>query len=303
MYKTTLAALATSVLFAGTAFAQGPDFSKAVVTTTDLGHNTYMLGTGIGGNITVAVGTDGIIVVDANFAPVYEKFKAAITAISPLPVKYVINTHYHGDHTGGNALFHKDGATIVAEDNIRLRLMGGSTNGVSGAKTAPVGADWLPTDTYFGGTKTIEVGGRKATITHVYNAHTDGDSYVYFDDANVLCTGDTFNNTKKYQTVDFANGGDIRGMLRANEAYFKLANDATKIVPGHGGLAKKSDVAEFRDMLKTATDTLRKLYQEGKSVDEVVAMRPLKELDAKWATDDAAAKNFTLMFYRSFTRS
>jgi glyoxylase-like metal-dependent hydrolase (beta-lactamase superfamily II) len=306
MRKVTLAALAASAAFlAGPAMAQqNVDWSKVEVTTTDLGHNTYMLSTGVGGNITFAVGTDGIIVVDANFAPAYEKFKAAIQKVSTLPVKYVINTHFHGDHTGGNALFKKDGATIVAEDNIRLRLLGGTINGVTGNKTPPVSSpDALPTDTYYGGTKEIEVGGRKAILTHVYNAHTDGDSYVYFPDANVLCTGDTFNNTKRYQTVDFANGGDIRGMVRANTAYFDLANNDTKIVPGHGGLANKADVAAFRDMLTTARDRLQKLFQEGKSVDEVVAMRPLKDLDAKWAVDDNAAKNFTLQYYRSFTRS
>jgi cyclase len=311
MQKMTLAALAASAaLFVAPAFAQqGVDFSKVEVKTTDLGHNTYMLeqvgpnGAGVGGNVIFAVGTDGIIMVDGNFAPMHDKIKAAIAKISPLPVKYLINTHFHGDHTGGNAPFHKDGVTIVSEDNIRLRLMGGSINGISGAKTPPAPADALPTDTYYGGQMTIEVGGRKALLTHVYNAHTDGDTYVYFADANVLCTGDTFNNLKRYQTVDFANGGDIRGMARANAAYLALSNDDTKVVPGHGHLANKKDVEEFHNMAVTARDRLQKLFMEKKTVDEVVAMRPLKDLDATWAANEEAAKNFTKMFYMSWYRS
>ena len=221
MTRVTLAALAgAAVLFAGTAIAQqNVDFSKVEIKTTDLGHNTYML-QGQGGNITVAVGTDGIIMVDSEFAPLHDKIKAAIAKISPLPIKYLINTHYHGDHTGGNAPFHKDGATVVAQDNIRLRLAAGSApNGLTGAKTVPQPADGLPTDTYCCGSKTVEVGGQKALLTHVYNAHTDGDTWVYFDAANVLDTGDTFTNTGRYNTIDFANGGDIRGLIRAVNAY------------------------------------------------------------------------------------
>src|SRR5271170_8036256 len=137
MNKIKLAALAGAVAFASAAYAQQQDFSKVEIKTKDLGNKTYML-QGQGGNITIAVGTDGIIMVDSEFAPLHDKIKAAIEKISPLPVKYLINTHYHGDHTGGNAPFHKDGATIVAQDNIRVRLAAGTTNGLTGAKTPPV---------------------------------------------------------------------------------------------------------------------------------------------------------------------
>src|ERR1700733_15030078 len=137
MKRITLAALAgTALLFGGAANAQAPDFSKVEITATDLGNKTYML-QGQGGNITVAVGTDGIIMVDSQFAPLHDKIKAAIAKISPLPIKYLINTHYHGDHVGGNAAFHKDGATIVAQDNIRLRMAAGVINATTGAKTPP----------------------------------------------------------------------------------------------------------------------------------------------------------------------
>jgi cyclase len=312
MNRIALAALAASALLSvGAASAQQPqtppappliDWDKIEIKTTDLGNKTYML-QGQGGNITVAVGTDGIIMVDSQFAPLSAKIKAAIAAISPLPIKYLVNTHYHGDHTGGNENFAKDGAIVVAQDNIRVRLAAGTKNGITGAMAAPRPAEALPKETYIGGTKTLQVGGRTALLTHITNAHTDGDTWVYFADANVLCTGDTSNNTKRYQTIDFANGGDIRGMIAAQDAYLKASNDDTKIVVGHGPLAKKSDVAEFRAMLVTARDRIEKLFNEGKSEAEVVAARPLADLDAKWAATDAAAVAFTRMVYNSFKRS
>jgi cyclase len=285
------------------AFAQqNVDFSKVETKTADLGNHTYML-QGQGGNITVAVGTDGIIMVDSEFAPLHDKIKAAIAKISPLPIKYLIDTHYHGDHTGGNALFHKDGATIVAEDNIRVRLAAGTTNGLTGNKTPPVSADALPTDTYYGGSMTLEVGGRKALLTHVYNAHTDGDSWVYFADANVLDTGDTFGNTGRYNTIDFANGGNIRGLIRAADAYLKVSNDQTKIVPGHGALANRANLVVWREMLVTSRDRIQKLFDEGKSEQQVLAAKPLADLDKKWAANDQQAQNWVRMVYNSFKRS
>jgi cyclase len=315
MNRTVLVALAASAALlvgaagAPQAQAQTPanpapfiDWEKIPIKTIDLGHNTYML-EGQGGNITVAVGTDGIIMVDGQFAPLSAKIKAAIKAISPLPIKYLINTHFHGDHTGGNENFAKDGTVIVAQDNIRIRLAAGTSNGITGGKTAPVPAMGLPTETYIGGTKTLQVGGRTALLTHIQNAHTDGDTYVWFADANVLSSGDVCNNTKKYQTIDFANGGDIRGMIAANEAFLKLINDDTKVVIGHGPLAKKSDVQEFHDMLVTARSRVEKLFNEGKSEAEVVAMRPLADLDSKWAVNDSNAIAFTRMVYNSFKRS
>jgi cyclase len=306
MTHTKRAALAgVAVLFAaGTAAAQqNVDFSEVEIKTTDLGNKTYML-QGQGGNITVAVGTDGIIMVDSEFAPLHDKIKAAIEKISPLPIKYLINTHYHGDHTGGNAPFHKDGATIVAEDNIRVRLAAGNApNGLTGAKMSPQPAGALPTETYYGGSKTVEVGGRKAQLNHVYNAHTDGDTWIYFDDANVLDTGDTFTNTGRYNTIDFTNGGDIRGLIRAVDAYLKVSNDQTKIVPGHGALANKANLVAWREMLVTSRDRIQKLFNEGKSEQEVVAAKPLADLDAKWAANEQQAQNWTRMVYNSFKRS
>jgi cyclase len=310
MHKTLLALAATTALFVGPAFAQQQDFSKVEVKVTDLGNKTYML-EGAGGNVTIAVGTDGIIMVDTQFAPMHDKLKAAIAKISPLPIKQIIITHFHGDHTGGIAAFQADGATAIAQDNIRLRLVaGGNKNGTTGQSQPAAPAGGVPKETYTGGAKTIEVGGRKAEIHHVYNAHTDGDSWVYFPDANVICTGDVMNNRHRYQQVDFANGGDIRGMVRGTNEWLKLANDNTKVVVGHGGLAKKSDIAEYIAMVTAARDRVGKLFNEGKSEADVVAAKPLADLDKTWAPgptpgsiDEQASKNFLHQVYNSFARS
>ena len=304
-------ALAATLMLAGAASAQQPtapppppflDFDKVQIKTTDLGHTTYRL-EGAGGNITVAVGTDGIIMVDTQFAPLSDKIKAAVKAISPLPVKYVINTHFHGDHTGGNANFARDGAVVVAHDNIRVRLAAGTVSGSTGAKVPAVPAEGLPTQTYYGGSLTLEVGGRKAVLTYVANAHTDGDTWVYFPDANVLCTGDTVNNLKRYQLIDYRNGGDVRGMIHASDAYLKIANDQTKVVVGHGPLAAKADIAEFHAMLVTSRDRIEKLFNEGKTEAEVLALNPLADLNEKWAAGNPQLGiNHTRNVYNSFNR-
>jgi glyoxylase-like metal-dependent hydrolase (beta-lactamase superfamily II) len=301
---------ATALLLAGAAGAQQQpaqppappliDWEKVQIKTTDLGNNTYML-EGRGGNITVAVGSDGVIMVDGQFAPLSEKIKAAIKAITPLPIKYLVNTHYHSDHTGGNANFTKDGAVVVAHDNIRVRLTAGTTL-PTGTKVMPVPAEGLPRQTYVGGAFTLEVGGRKAQLTHIANAHTDGDTWVYFADANVLATGDTFNNNKKYQLIDYLNGGDVRGMIRALDTYLKVANDKTRIVPGHGPLASRADLDVFRAMLITSRDRIQKLVDEGKTEQEVIALAPLADLDATWANNPQHAALHTKNVYNSFLR-
>jgi glyoxylase-like metal-dependent hydrolase (beta-lactamase superfamily II) len=305
MHKITLTALAAAaVCLAGPAFAQqqatpplGPDWSKIVVKTTDLGNRTYML-EGQGGNVTVAVGDDGVIMVDGQFAPMHDKLKAAIAAVSPLPIKYLVNTHYHGDHTGGNAPFAKDGVTVVAHVNVRNRLAAGSTSGITGVVTPPR-PDALPAQTYNDATgPLLEVKGRKAQLKHPANAHTDGDTFVYFADANVLSTGDIV-AIGRYANCDVLNGGNIKGMIAAVDSYLALSNDATKIVPGHGTLATKAQLAEYRTMLVTARDRMAALIKEGKSESDIYAAKPFADYDAKLNVAEQPAKNFMRGVYLS----
>jgi glyoxylase-like metal-dependent hydrolase (beta-lactamase superfamily II) len=272
------------------------DFSTVEIKTTDLGDNVFML-EGQGGNITVALAKDGIIMVDGQYAPLHDKIKAAISTISNLPVKYLINTHYHGDHTGGNEGFAKDGVTVLAQENVRKRLAAGTTNGLTGAKTPPAAAGALPADTYTNFSK-VRLPGRVANLRHIPNAHTDGDTYVWFKTANVLSTGDTFTNGR-YPNIDFANGGNIKGMIAATDAYLKLTNAKSRIVPGHGPVADKAALAEYRAMLVTARDRMALLVKEGKSEDDVVAAKPFADLDKKWAPTELASKNFIRVVYHS----
>jgi glyoxylase-like metal-dependent hydrolase (beta-lactamase superfamily II) len=285
------------------AFAQAPaasppppDFSKVEIKTTRLGDNMYML-EGEGGNITVAVAKDGIIMVDGEYAPLHDKIKAAIAAVSNRPIKYLINTHFHGDHTGGNEPFARDGVTVISEANVKKRLAAGTINGLTGVKTPPAPEGALPSKTYTGAFK-IRLDGRVADLEHIANAHTDGDTYIWFKTANVLSTGDTF-TSNRYPNIDFANGGNIKGMIAATDAYLKLTNAKTRIVPGHGPLADKPALIEYRTMLVTARDRMAKLVKDGKSEDDVVAAKPFADLDAKWAPTELASKNFIRVVYHS----
>jgi cyclase len=298
MYRTIIAAAAASTLLAGAAGAQQPpDFSKVQIKTTDLGHNTYML-EGAGGNITVAVGADGIIMVDSQFAPMHDKIKAAIEAISKQPVRYLVNTHFHGDHTGGDGMFRKDGVTVVAQENVPKRLLAGTTNGLTGAKTPPLPADAVPNKPYKSST-TLKVKGVTAQVGHPRNAHTDGDSYVWFKEANVLATGDIVSRGDRFPNIDFANGGNIKGMIAGVDRYIKMVNDKTKIVPGHGPLTTKADLIAYRQMLITARDRVAALIKQGKSEQEAVAANPLKDISAQLGTNEQQNTNFVRVIYNS----
>jgi cyclase len=247
-FKAWTLAAASIVFAAGAYAAQQQDFSKIEVKTTNLGNNTYML-EGAGGNVTVAVGTDGIIVVDAQFAPMHDKLKAAIAQVSNQPVKYLINTHYHGDHTGGNEAFGKEGVTIVAHQNLK--------------------------------------------VVHIA-AHTDTDSVVYFPDANVLAVGDT-GAPNRYPNM--ALGGSIKGMIDGTQTYLNMANDQTKIIPGHAPVSTKAQFQAYHDMLVQIRDRVAKLKSEGKSVDEAVAAKPLADLQAKVNQTDMVSENLVRAVY------
>ena len=294
------AALASAFcLMATGAFAQGQDFSKVEIKVTPLGNNVYML-EGNGGNITVAVGQDAVIEVDGEFAPLHDKIKAAVDKLSGgKPIKYLINTHFHGDHTGGNAPFAKDGTTIVSHQNLALRLEHGSTNGLSGAKTAPAEKGAVPTQTYTNEGLRLMVNGQTAVVNHPASAHTDTDSYVYFPMGNVVATGDVVSTGNRYVTIDYANGGSINGIISTVETYIKLGNDQTKYVPGHGALATKADLQAYHDLLVDVRDRVQAQIKAGKTEDQAIAAKPLAEIGAKLKTNQQADDNMVKMVYRS----
>jgi glyoxylase-like metal-dependent hydrolase (beta-lactamase superfamily II) len=291
----TSAVAATVALFMANAdAAQQQDFSKVEVKTTDLGRNTYML-EGAGGNVTVAVGTDGVIMVDAQFAPMHDKLKAAIAKITNLPVKYLINTHYHGDHTGGNAAFAKEGAIIVGHQNLKNRLANPVPN-ANGQTPAVAPPEALPKQVYADRT-TVSVGGRTAQVVHIA-AHTDTDSVVYFPDANVLAVGDT-GGPNRYPNLDVRGGGTIDGTIAGVQTYLKMANAQTKIVPGHGPLATKADFQAYHDLLVKIRDRVAKLKAEGKSEDQAAAAKPLADLQAQVKQDDMASDRVVRLVYQT----
>ena len=299
MIRTMLAATSfAALMLAAPAMAQQIDFSKVEVKTTDLGNRTWDL-EGQGGNVTVVVGDDGILVVDAQYPEMHDKLKAAIAAISKAPIRYIVNTHYHVDHSSGDALFAKEGAQIVAHDNVKKRLAEGVTNALTGAKTEPVKGDALPTKTYTSGKVDLPLKGRKYEIGHINTAHTDGDTYVYVQDANVLATGDIVSLGARYPNIDVAAAGNVKGMIQGLDTYLKLANDKTKIVPGHGPVIDKTRLAEYRAMIVDCRDRVQKLVKDGKSEDDAVAAKPLDDIGAKLGVNEQANANFVRLIYRS----
>ncbi len=298
-----LAAASTLALLASGLAAQPfqpstprPDFDTVQIKTIDLGNRTYML-EGEGGNIVVAVGEEGVIMVDDQFEPLHDKIKVAVDRLTPQPIRYLILTHFHRDHTGGDEAFAKDGAVIVAHENIKLRLAEGTKNGLTGNVLPPAPAQALPKQT-FKDVMTLKLRGRSAELKHVIDAHTDGDTYIYFPDANVLATGDivTFG---RYPNIDYVYGGSIDGMIKGVDVVLNVAKDDTKIVPGHGPLGTKREIHEYREMLVQTRDRVAKLKASGKSEDETVAAKPNADYDAKLHLNAQQSGNFVRVVYRS----
>jgi cyclase len=244
-----------------------------------LADNLTML-SGPGGNVVVLDGPDGKVIVDNFVAPAWPKLKETLDGMGTAPVKHAINTHWHFDHADNNAPLHAAGATILAHENTKKRLSEPHELPVLGVKLPASPPEALPQQT-FKDTYKLEANGETLTLTHVPPAHTDTDIIVRFQKANVLQAGDTFFNGF-YPYIDAGTGGKINGMIAATEKILSLTDDNTKVVPGHGPLGNKADVAKFRDMLVTTSDRVSKLKSSGKSVQEAVAAKPLADLEPTW---------------------
>jgi glyoxylase-like metal-dependent hydrolase (beta-lactamase superfamily II) len=261
---TKYACLAGLLLYASIAAAQQQDFSKVEVKAEHVAGNVHML-TGAGGNIGLSVGPDGVLVVDDQYAPLVPRIRAAIATVAKEPVRFVLNTHWHVDHVGGNADFSKD-ATLVAHDNVRQRLVEGHP-GILGRVIPPAQAEALPVIT-FDQSLTFHFNGEPIRALHFPRGHTDGDVIVFFPKSNVVHMGDTF-VTYGLPFVDVASGGSLRGMIDGVEKAMAAVPDDVKVIPGHGPVSSKADVLAFAAMLRDCVQLVEQAMKKGQSLQQM----------------------------------
>lgn len=253
---------------------------------------------GAGGNIAVGHGSDGTVIIDDQFAPLTDRIVAAIAAIGASPARFLINTHWHFDHTGGNENFGRAGAVIMAHDHVRDRMATRQITRFGTMEPSPAVA--LPVVTWHDGI-TVHLNGERIRTMHMPHAHTDGDSVVWFQDANVFHMGDLYFHQVSLPFIDLGSGGNVRGVLAAANRVIELANEASVIIPGHGPLARKSDLIAYRDMLQSVINTVERERAAGKTLDQIIAMRPA----AQWDTSPNAFINgdaFVTAVYNSLAQ-
>ncbi len=246
------------------------DFSKVEIKAQQLAPGVAVL-FGAGGNIGVSYGEDGTILIDDQFAPLTGKIQKAVADLGAQPVKFLINTHWHGDHSGGNENLGKAGATIMAHDNVRIRMASDQKTRFGDVKASPKVA--LPVITYAEGVK-LHLNGEEVRVVHVPSAHTDGDSFIHWTKSNVIHMGDLFMLGVSFPFVDTNSGGDVRGFVKAADMVLAIANDQTKIVPGHGKVATKADLQNHRNMIAGTIAKVEAGIKAGKTLDQIKASRP-----------------------------
>jgi cyclase len=255
------------------------NFDNVQIRTQKLTDSIYML-IGSGGNIGLSIGADAVFMIDDQYAPLTPKIEAAIKAITPKNVNFVINTHWHGDHTGGNVNMGKAGALIVAHDNVRRRLSSEQFLDFMRSRVAPTPKEGLPVVT-FSQNLTFHINDDEIFVFHVPNAHTDGDGIIHFKKANIVHMGDVFFNGF-YPFIDYSSGGTPDGFIAAVERVIALADDATRVMPGHGPLASKADLVNYRAMLVGTIGNIKRLAGEGKTLEQVIAAKPTADWDERW---------------------
>jgi len=265
------------------------------IQTQQLGENLTLL-SGPGGNVVVLHGADGLVMVDTFVAPAWPRLEESLKGLGGgAPVKFVINTHWHFDHTDNNAPLHAAGATVVAHENTKRRMSTPQHIAMLGLDFPPSPAGALPERVFKDG-YTLEANGEKMEVSHVAPAHTDTDVIVRFERGTVLHAGDVFFNGR-YPLIDWSTGGRIDGMIAASDRLLRLAESDTRIVPGHGPLATRADLVRYRDMLSTAADRVRKLKASGKSLEESIATKPFTDLDGAWGGGRFKGDDFVKIVY------
>ncbi len=249
------------------------------------------------GNVGVSAGPDGVFIIDDQFAPMAPKIAAAVAKLTDQPVRYILNSHWHGDHTGGNASFGKQGYVIVAHDNVRTRMSKEHFSAFFNSTTPPSPPEALPVIT-FSDRMTFHFNGDTVRVEHVNNAHTDGDAIFHFEKADVLHAGDVF-VLYGYPFIDLSSGGSVAGMIRGVDRILEIAGQDTLIIPGHGAVVNRARVAGFRDLLTGSRDRVRKLIAEGKTLPDIIAAKPLASFDADWGQGFVKADQFVTTIFNS----
>ena len=278
MIRTTFASLALmSALL--TPHAQAQDFSKVEIRTIKLSDSAYVM-EGAGGNLGLSVGADAVFLIDDQFAPLSEKIAAAIAKITPKPVQFILNTHWHGDHTGGNENFARTGAIIVAHENVRKRLS--SEQFLDFTRRVPPSPEAALPIVTFAGAMSFHVNGDELRVIHVARAHTDGDAIVHFLKSDVVHMGDVYWNGL-YPFIDTASGGTVGGMIAACDQVLGMVTDKTRIVAGHGpAVSDKAGLKAYRDMLAAISGRVTKMIDAGRKLEEIVAANPTADFDDQW---------------------
>jgi cyclase len=303
--RSTLAFVGSLLLAAAPAYAQEQDFSKVEVRATLVAGNIYML-QGAGGNIAASVGEDGIVLVDDEFAPLAPKIAAALKAlgITDKPVRYVINTHYHFDHTGGNAPFAGEGSTVIAHDNVRSRLITGGTTGNGGSvkmTNKPADKATLPVIT-FEHDVSVHLNGENIRALHFPAGHTDGDAIIFFPKANVVHMGDDYVRYG-FPFIDVDAGGSVAGMIKACEAVIGKLPADVKVIPGHGEVSSIAEVREYVAMLKGTSAVVAKALKAGRSLEQMKKEQLLARWSKRYSGDFISTDAFLETLYNSLSQS
>jgi glyoxylase-like metal-dependent hydrolase (beta-lactamase superfamily II) len=296
-YRVLSLLVAAVVTFAGHAAAQ--EFDAVAIETVAVGEGVWML-KGRGGNIGVSAGVDGVLLIDDQYAPLTTKIRAAVGQISDQPIRFVLNTHWHGDHTGGNENLGQAGALIVAHENVRARMSVEQFMEVFDRTVPASSGEALPVVT-FTDTVTFHVNDEDIRTFHVSSAHTDGDSIIHFPRANVLHVGDVFFNGM-YPFIDVGSGGSVDGLIAAVERALALADGETKIIPGHGPLSGRQELVAYRDMLVAIRDRIAPMVAAGHSLEEIQAAEPTASFDEQWGGGWIEPAGFVSFIYDSLTK-